>query len=61
MPKILELLEKKLEGRKASEVAAEMDVSVQFLSMVRHGKRPPSETILKWLGLDKVITYRKRK
>ena len=57
----IDVLESRLQGRKAVEVAREMGISPQFLSMVRYGVRPPPEPILRWLGLERVVIYQKVK
>jgi hypothetical protein len=43
------------------EVAKKIGVSPQFLSDVLNEKRGPGDRILEFLGIEKVVTYRKRK
>lgn len=41
-----------------SALANEMGISDQYLSEILRQKRPPSERILDFLGLERVVTYR---
>lgn len=41
-----------------SALADEMGISDQYLSEILRQKRPPSERILEFLGLERVVTYR---
>lgn len=47
---VLELREK-LEGKKQAELAAEMEITPQYLSDVLSGRRDPGPKILDYLGL----------
>lgn len=47
--------------RTQKEVAAEIGVSLPFLNDILHGNREPSGKPLKFLGLERVVTYRFRK
>jgi len=48
---VLELLAKKAETATLSAIAADIGVSVQYLSDVLKGYRPPSDKVLAYLGL----------
>ena len=43
--------------RKQTELAAELDVTPQFLGDVFANRRDPGKKILSKLGLEKVVTY----
>lgn len=59
---IRRLLERAIaKERSAQALAHKLGISPQFLSDVRRGLRAPSDKILAPLGLERVITYRKRK
>lgn len=40
-------------------LADQIGISPQFLSEILNGKRGPSKTVLDFLGLEKVVTYRR--
>ena len=40
-----------------SRVAEQMDVSPQYLSDILHGRREPGVSVLKALGLRKLVIY----
>jgi len=44
-------LREKLEGRTQADLAAEMEITPQYLSDVLSGRRDPGKAILKYLGL----------
>ena len=54
-------IEKRLTKATATDIAQQIGVSKQFLSLVRHGKRLPSKPILDWLGLERVVSYRRKR
>jgi transcriptional regulator with XRE-family HTH domain len=56
----IRMLRESLNGSQA-EMAEKIGVSPQYLSDVLNEKRGPGDKILAYLGLEKVITYRKRK
>lgn len=41
-----------------AELASLIGISPQFLSEILNGKRNPSQTVLNFLGLEKVVSYR---
>lgn len=47
--------------RTQKELAAEIGVSTPFLNDILNGNREPSGKPLKFLGLERVVTYRFRK
>lgn len=57
----LTILQKHCDGRPLSEAAKELDVSPQYLSDVLHRRREPGPAILKAIGVERVITYRRVK
>jgi transcriptional regulator with XRE-family HTH domain len=57
----LDTLQRRCDGRPLNEAAADLGVSSQYLSDVLHGRREPGPKILNALGLERVVTYRKKK
>lgn len=55
------LLRQRLSNKSQRDLAKELDVSPQYLNDVLNERREPGESILKPLGLERVISYRKRK
>jgi hypothetical protein len=54
----LALLEMRIGLTSAARLAEELGVSQAYLSMVRHGKKPLGPKILRYLGIERQITYR---
>lgn len=54
-------LVKRTQSRSQAEVANELGVSAQYLHDVLKLRRAPGKKILAALGLEKLITYRRRK
>ena len=44
-----------------SALARQLEVTPQYLSDVKDGRRAPGKGILKGLGMERVVTYRKVK
>lgn len=44
-----------------NDVAAAIGTSPQQFSMILHGERPVSKKVLDYLGLEKVIRYRRKR
>lgn len=42
-----------------SAMASEIGVSTPFLNDILHGKREPSGKVVGWLGLERVVLFRK--
>jgi len=57
----LVILQKACDGRALSVAAEELDVSPQYLSDVLHRRREPGPKILKAIGLERVVEYRRIK
>lgn len=57
----IRLLRESLDGRSQSEMARKIGVSPQYLHDVLNERRGPGDKILTYLGIEKVVTYRKRK
>jgi len=57
---VLEVLRKKCEGRTQTAVAAELGVSSAYLSDVLNGRKEPGAGILEPLGVERVVTYRRK-
>jgi hypothetical protein len=55
------ILKRRCDGRHIAVVASELGVSSQYLSDVLRGARDPGPKILVALGLERVITYRKKR
>jgi transcriptional regulator with XRE-family HTH domain len=55
----LDMLERKLEGTTAVQLAQEIGVSAAYLSMVRRGSKPVGPKVLRFLGIEKQVTFRK--
>lgn len=55
------LLRKMCAKRPQVAVAAELGVSPQYLNDVLNERRDPGDSILAPLGLERVVTYRRRK
>ena len=43
------------------DVALDMGLPASYLHDVAHGKRPPSDKLLGYLGLERVVTYRRKR
>ena len=54
----LKMLRERLADCTQADLADRIGISPQFLSEILHEKRNPSDTVLNFLGLEKVITYR---
>jgi transcriptional regulator with XRE-family HTH domain len=57
----INLLEKRITKSSLRAVARELDVSAGYLSHLMKGEREPGPKILDALGIEKVVTYRKKK
>jgi transcriptional regulator with XRE-family HTH domain len=53
------LLRSLIDGRTQAEVAVELGVTTQYLSDILHNRREPGPTVLKALGLRKVVLYQR--
>lgn len=54
----LELLKKQLtDDCNQAQLARKMGISPQYLSEILREQRPPSDIVLDYLGLERVITY----
>jgi transcriptional regulator with XRE-family HTH domain len=58
---VLEVLRRKCEGRTQNAVAAELGVSPAYLSDVLNQRKEPGEGILEPLGIERVVTYRRKR
>ena len=58
---VVRMLERRCNGRSQRDVAAELGVSEQYLSDVLRGRTDPGPMILEGLGVERVVTYRRRK
>jgi len=52
---VIELLRKRVEGSSQKELAEDIGVSQQYINDLIHGRRTPSDKILKYLGLKREI------
>lgn len=57
----VELLRKRMEGRSLRALAREIPCSAPYLSDIFNGNRPAGPKILKYLGIEKAITYKRAK
>lgn len=57
----IRLLRETLDGGNQAEMARKMGISPQYLNDVLNEKRGVGDKILEYLGLEKVVTYRRRK
>lgn len=59
-PVIVELNKRRALTKRGTdaEVARDLNISASLITMIRRGKRNPSETVLKALGMEAVINYR---
>ena len=57
----VELLRQRCAGKAKSAVAEEMQVSPQYLSDVLAERREPGPKMLDALGLERVVTYRRKR
>ena len=56
----IKLLRKMCANRQQADVAAELGVSAQYLNDILQGRRLPGEKVLRPLGLERVVKYRRR-
>ncbi len=52
-------IQRRLEGRTQRDLAADLGISQQYLNGILLGKQDPGPTVLKKLGLERVILYKK--
>lgn len=45
---------------KVEAVATELGVNRSYISMIRTGKMNPSKKVCDYLGIEKVVTYRRK-
>jgi transcriptional regulator with XRE-family HTH domain len=57
----IRILRESLNSSSQSAMARKIGISPQFLSDVLNEKRGPGDRILDYLGIEKVVTYRRRK
>jgi lambda repressor-like predicted transcriptional regulator len=57
----LKILEQRRNGRTIAALSRELGVSPAYLSDVLNGNREPGPKIIDALGLERVVTYRKKK
>lgn len=55
------MLERRIAKSTAKQVAEDIGVSASYLSEVIRGSRDPGPKILDALGLEKVVTYRRKR
>lgn len=60
-PDIVDALKKRQGEKSLTVFAKEIGVSLVYLWDVVHGNRNPTGKILDYLGVEKVITYRRKK
>lgn len=58
---VLNLLQKRQGKRSQKELAIELGVSPQYLSDVLNERKEPGSGILDPLGLERVVTYRRKR
>lgn len=56
----IRMLRESLDGRSQAEMAKKIGISPQYLHDVLNERRGPGEKILDFLGLEKVVLYRRR-
>ena len=57
----VQILRKRCQGRQQKDVAAELGISPQYLCDVLAERKDAGEAILDPLGLERVVTYRRKK
>jgi len=57
----IRMLRESLDGGNQAEMARKIGISPQYLHDVLNERRGPGDKILAWLGIERVVTYRKRK
>jgi len=57
----IEMLRQRCAGKAQSAVADEMGISPQYLSDVISRRRKPGQKVLKALGLERQVTYRRKR
>ena len=55
------VLMKRLETASYRELARELGFSAAYLNEVVHKRRPPSDNLAEALGLERIVTYRKKR
>lgn len=61
LPQVMDMLRERLdEAGSQKQLAAEFGVSTPYLHDVLHGRRLPADAVLDALGLERVVTYRKK-
>ena len=60
---VAELIRRRLQrhGLTQAELAVDLGVSEPFVSLVLNGQRRPTGRLLKWLGLEQIVTYKYRR
>jgi transcriptional regulator with XRE-family HTH domain len=56
----INLMRKRLEKMTQSELASELGISVSYLSDILNDRRDPGPRVLEALGVEKVVSYRKK-
>jgi hypothetical protein len=56
----LQMLRDRLKSQSLRSVARELDCSAAYLSDVMNGKRPVGPSIVEALGLEKIVSYRRK-
>jgi transcriptional regulator with XRE-family HTH domain len=57
----IRMLRETLDGGNQAQMARKIGISPQYLNDVLSGKRGAGDKILAYLGLEKIVTYRKRR
>lgn len=57
----VELIRSKLRNMTQRELADELGISPGFLGDIVRGRRPASDPVVDALGLERVVTYRRKK
>jgi len=61
MKKVLADLDKALASESQASIARKIGISPQYLGQVVAGKHPLSDKILRFLGWERYVAYRRRK
>jgi predicted transcriptional regulator len=57
----IEILRKRCAGKEQSAVAVELGISPQYMTDLLKGRREAGPLVLDALGLEKLITYRRKR
>lgn len=55
------VIRNRLRLQSQKELAAELGISPGFLGDIVQGRRPPSDRVIGALGLERVVTYRRKR